>query len=202
MGSSDEAVKAGARVIQSCELVFAKVAKRKHAEYLSERSQHMKVRDALMRGKFEAATAKVLCVPLAKCVAASLEASGPHASLPISIDAEPSHRDWRCVAAWTQMPADILAIYDGCKTSIEAKVKKHDEKLMTNASSWLGAQSKVDFEAKKHGDVELKLGLGPFVVTILKDAPRFGPAATPLPDVGRALRAPHMRLVLRGVLRH
>ena len=60
-----------------------------------------------MRGKFDTATAKVLCVPLAKCVAASLEAYGPQASLPISIDAEPSQRDWRYVAAWTQMPADI-----------------------------------------------------------------------------------------------
>ena len=97
--SSDEALKAGARVIQSCELVFAKVAKRKRSEYLSERRQHIKVRDALVRGKLEATTAKVLCAPLAKCLAASIEASGPQATLPISIDAEPSHRDWRCVAA-------------------------------------------------------------------------------------------------------
>ena len=43
---------------------FAKVLKRKRNEYLSERTQHIKVRDAMLRGKFEATTAKVLCAPL------------------------------------------------------------------------------------------------------------------------------------------
>jgi hypothetical protein len=30
----------------------------------------------------------------------------------------------------------------------------------------------------------LQVGLGPFVVSIPKDVPRFGPTATPLPNVG------------------
>jgi hypothetical protein len=192
---STKALSVGASLIQSCEILVGSQQKEKRSVYLKKNHQNNKVASALKAGGF----AKHIATHIGALVAPLLNLAeqgktttdGENTWLPpvinasagVCFDADDDF-DHNSIAIWSKPPAVMKAVYTACETSIVKQTTKAGDKMAAHFADWNGAQSKVEFEPKNYGGVQLDEGFGPFVVSIKKDAPRFGPSAFPLPIVG------------------
>ena len=207
---SKEALKAGAFLLQSLEMVNEKIVGDRRKAYMQDRHQHLKVAGRLQHyGKWP----KDSAANLSKMIAANVkvvfggkaEGDDIFPVLPTMLGEKVCEVPWDAstfdftkICFWAEPPAPIAEMIKG--SDIEKKVSMADD-YMTNNPSWLGAQSKVDFVQKEYAGISLREGFGPHIVSLKRDVPRLGAAAMALPTVANfstTLAEPMFMLMLEA----
>ena len=141
-------------------------------------------------GKWDAAAAKNVARRICACIAKAETGRGGGQPLPASESITLTGEgvfDTKEFGLWkTPPPAVLSELVDAMGTTIKEQVAKSDEQLTINSKTekpWHGAVSRLEYTEQTFGSVTLGL-MGPCLVSVVRDVPRFGAQAWPLPTVG------------------